>query len=445
MNDSTLDDASGWNDSDLSGNGSSATWAGVDVSDGGAGDPLVHRLAWWQSTIWSVIFGILILVAVAGNLIVIWIVLGTWPFQSITYCAAPPDRIRRAAAPNSQTPISSISIDLVAPSPSVRWTVWCRHLRLYRRSRRIRCGNLYRTLIEVSRPRLPSLGVRYVLNWSTGHRRTWDPFAAIRNEENLFRTYHVLTHVLIVIRPRIRPIELFAMTLDHRFRRWEESGSQPVFNRRTSRGWRNGTNNPTMRPTLLPTSVVAQRDRLRRSSASLRVAPTINCRISQLGLVPIGPISGSDQAWIRAYLISRLVLACEVRHNSSCSRAEGKVHDNGEKKMRPTAGRIPEALGALQRLSPGADRCNSPTIILLADCFLKLIASVAADRILESPPPHPHPWHPRNELQTKALLATAIRFPGSESNRIRFHCSFFCGTPAEGASSRYDSLVAMNS
>ena len=199
-----------------------------------------------------------------------------------------------------------------------------------------------------------------------------------------------------------------------------------------------------MRPTLLPTSVVAQRDRLRRSSASLRVAPTINCRISQLGLVPIGPISGSDQAWIRAYLISRLVLACEVRHNSSCSRAEGKVHDNGEKKMRPTAGRIPEALGALQRLSPGADRCNSPTIILLADCFLKLIASVAADRILESPP-HPHPRHPRNELQTKALLATAIRFPGSESNRIRFHCSFFCGTPAEGASSRYDSLVAMNS
>ncbi len=32
--------------------------------------------AWWQSTIWSIVFGLLITVAVGGNLIVMWIVLG---------------------------------------------------------------------------------------------------------------------------------------------------------------------------------------------------------------------------------------------------------------------------------------------------------------------------------------------------------------------------------
>ena len=36
-------------------------------------------LPWWANTIWSIVFGLLIAVAVGGNLIVIWIVFGKSP------------------------------------------------------------------------------------------------------------------------------------------------------------------------------------------------------------------------------------------------------------------------------------------------------------------------------------------------------------------------------
>ena len=48
-----------------------------------------YGLPWWAMTIWGLVFGILIMVAVSGNLIVIWIVLGkaiTMDFFNYTVC-----------------------------------------------------------------------------------------------------------------------------------------------------------------------------------------------------------------------------------------------------------------------------------------------------------------------------------------------------------------------
>jgi hypothetical protein len=39
--------------------------------------PRPFALPWWQKTVWSVVFGAMLLVAVGGNAIVMWIVLGT--------------------------------------------------------------------------------------------------------------------------------------------------------------------------------------------------------------------------------------------------------------------------------------------------------------------------------------------------------------------------------
>lgn len=62
-----------WDSSDVPFFNDSNTNGTVFVTDG------PHQLAkdWWAISIWSILFGILILVAVGGNLIVIWIVLGT--------------------------------------------------------------------------------------------------------------------------------------------------------------------------------------------------------------------------------------------------------------------------------------------------------------------------------------------------------------------------------
>ena len=62
-----------WNSSDVPFFNDSDTNATVFVNDG---QPHLAK-DWWAISIWSILYGILILVAVGGNLIVIWIVLGT--------------------------------------------------------------------------------------------------------------------------------------------------------------------------------------------------------------------------------------------------------------------------------------------------------------------------------------------------------------------------------
>ena len=49
-----------------------------NISDGEDDEKDVHSsiLPWWASIIWTLLFGALIVVAVGGNLLVMWIVLG---------------------------------------------------------------------------------------------------------------------------------------------------------------------------------------------------------------------------------------------------------------------------------------------------------------------------------------------------------------------------------
>lgn len=37
-----------------------------------------YELPWWQKLAWSVVFSLMLIVAIGGNIIVIWIVLGKW-------------------------------------------------------------------------------------------------------------------------------------------------------------------------------------------------------------------------------------------------------------------------------------------------------------------------------------------------------------------------------
>ena len=65
-----------FNDSDYFVNVSGGSFEQNQVSNGSSGSTRYLGAAWWQSTVWSIVFGLLITVAVGGNLIVMWIVLG---------------------------------------------------------------------------------------------------------------------------------------------------------------------------------------------------------------------------------------------------------------------------------------------------------------------------------------------------------------------------------